>query len=202
MQGKLPTPSRLPARSVRGRAPPALAHSPPVRGMSGRGWLVGTGGGVLFYTSHFKGGCCPLCIPHGGEVSPAGSVGVGKAPLALNASPAPPPTRRGFGLGCRLGRSWTVPTGHQDPSRQARRCHRKAMTEGVMPGRSSGGDKIPAGGAQRNFPVPRGHAPHPLPPPVVTISAGKGLAATGGGVLFYTSHFKGACLTQVSFLYS
>ena len=50
-----------------------------------------------------------------------------------------------------------------------------------MPGRSSGGDKIPAGRAQRNFPVPRGHAPHPLPPPVVTISAGKGLAATGGG---------------------
>ena len=86
-----PPPSRLPARSVRGRAPPALAHPPPVRGMSGRGWLVGTGGGVLFYTSHFKGGCCPLCIPHGGEVSPAGSVGVGKAPLALNASPAPPP---------------------------------------------------------------------------------------------------------------
>ena len=52
------------------------------------------GRGRSFNTSHFKGGCCPLCIPHGGEVSPAGSVGVGKAPLALNASPAPPPTRR------------------------------------------------------------------------------------------------------------
>ena len=136
-------------------------------------------------------GHSPLCIPHGGEVSPAGSVGVGKAPPALNASPAPPPTRRGFGLGCRLGRSWTVPTGHQDPSRQARRCHRKAMTEGVMPGRSSGGDKIPAGGAQRNFPVPRGHAPHPLPPPVRKVGGGEWLVGTGGGRLFYTSHFKG-----------
>ena len=95
-----PPPSRLPARSVRGRAPPALAHPPPVRGMSGRGWLVGTGGGEYSIISHFKGGCCPLCIPHGGEVSPAGSVGVGKAPLALNASPVPPPTRR-MSLSCR-----------------------------------------------------------------------------------------------------
>ena len=58
------------------------------------------GRGRIFYISHFKGGCCPLCIPHGGEVSPAGSVGVGKAPLALNASPAPPPTRR-MSLSCR-----------------------------------------------------------------------------------------------------
>ena len=68
-----PPPSRLPARSVRGRAPPALAHPPPVRGMSGRGWLVGTGGGFYFsYIKFFKGA----------------------------------------GLGCRLGRSWTVPSGH------------------------------------------------------------------------------------------
>ena len=65
-----------------------------------RGGLRWRGRGRLFYTSHFKGGCCPLCIPHGGEVSPAGSVGVGKAPLALNASPAPPPTRR-MSLSCR-----------------------------------------------------------------------------------------------------
>ena len=48
-----------------------------------------------------KGGLrAPFVSPHGGEVSPAGSVGVGKAPPALNASPVPPPTRRKF-LSCR-----------------------------------------------------------------------------------------------------
>ena len=126
-----PPPSRLPARSVRGRAPPALAHPPSRKRNEWARVACWYGRGRSFNTSHFKGGCCPLCIPHEGEVSPAGSVGVGKAPLALNASPAPPPTRRGFGLGCRLGRPWTVPTGHQDPSRQARRCHAGGVTEGV-----------------------------------------------------------------------
>ena len=38
---------------------------PPVRGMGGGEWLVCTGGGKLFYISHFKG-AAPLCIPHGG----------------------------------------------------------------------------------------------------------------------------------------
>ena len=54
----------------------------------GRRWTVATG-------DHR-----PFASPHGGEVSPAGSVGVGKAPPALNASPVPPPTRRKF-LSCR-----------------------------------------------------------------------------------------------------
>ncbi len=74
---------------------------------------MGSCPGVIFS----KGDKPPFVSPHGGEVSPAGSVGVGKAPQAFNASPVPPPTRRGSGLGCRLGRSWTVPTGHQDPPR-------------------------------------------------------------------------------------
>ena len=37
--------------------------------------------------------------------------------------------------------------------------------EGVLAERLRREDKIPAGTAQRNFPVPRGHAPLPLPPP-------------------------------------
>ena len=62
------------------------------------------GGGFLFLLIiSFSKGVYPLCIPHGGEPSPE-----------------PPPTRRGSGLGCRLGRSWTVPTGHQDPPRTPR----------------------------------------------------------------------------------
>ena len=60
-----------------------------------------------------------------------------------------------------------------------------------MPGGLRGGSKIPAGEAQRNFPVPRGHAPHPLPPPVRKVGGGEWLVGTGGGRLFYTSHFKG-----------
>ena len=60
-------------------------------------------GDFYFLLISFSKGVYPLCIPHGGEHSPA-----------------PPPTRRGFGLGCRLGRSWTVPTGHQDPPRTPR----------------------------------------------------------------------------------
>ena len=44
-RSRAPPPSRLPARSVRTRAPLALAHPPPVRGMSEGGWLASTGGG-------------------------------------------------------------------------------------------------------------------------------------------------------------
>ena len=54
-----------------------------------------------FPCSFLKGGQAPLCIPPQG----------GRIPLAN------PSTRRGSGLGSRLGRSWTVPTGHQDPPR-------------------------------------------------------------------------------------
>ena len=87
-----------------------VRRAPPVIGR----WL----GELFTYIKFFKGGLrglgCrlgrrwtvatgdhrPFASPHGGEVSPAGSVGVGKAPLALNASPAPPPTRR-MSLSCR-----------------------------------------------------------------------------------------------------
>ena len=117
---------------------------PPVRGISGGGWLVGTGGGPYFSKNKvfFKGA----------------------------------------GLGCRLGRSWTVPPGTRTPfppsytyiycslfyfvlvgsgtclslwgplrasgtlpsgrpSRQARRCHAGGVTEGVFVGRIEGSRK-------------------------------------------------------------
>ena len=45
------------------------------------------------------------------------------------------------GLRFRDRRSWTVPTGHQDPSRQARRCHAGGVTEGVFVGRIEGSRK-------------------------------------------------------------
>ena len=70
---------------------------PPAPMLFERGDCAGAGGGDYSIYLISKG-ACPLCIPYGGEPSPE-----------------PPPTRRGFGLGCRLGRSWTVPTGHQDP---------------------------------------------------------------------------------------
>ena len=142
---------------------------PPVVLVCAGGRLTATGGGRLFYQSHFKGGFHP----------PLGT------PL-LNCpfsrlSPAPPP-RGEVSLGAPYGgdgsiaglrshdrRSWTRPTGAQDPSRQARRCHRKTMTEGVT-------GYVP---------------PTPLPPPVVLVCAGGRLTATGGGRLFYKSHFKG-----------
>ncbi len=85
------------------------------------------------------------------------------------------------GLRSRSGRSWTRPTGAQDLSRQARRCHRRAMTErasskfrrakprGIFlsypaTGRKNRGfagvkflqTKIPAGEAQRDFLVSPG----------------------------------------------
>ncbi len=69
---------------------------------------------------------------------------------------------------------------------------------GGLPGGLSGGDKVPAGRAQRNFSVQRGHAPLPLPPPVVIVCARGGPTATGGGRLFYTSHFKGGRWSPVA----
>ena len=74
------------------------------------------------------------------------------------------------GLRFRSGRSWTVPTGHQDPSRQARRCHAGGVTEGVS------FQKIPS----------------PLPPPTHALFRRRGARWRGRGKLFYTSHFKGA----------
>ena len=74
-------------------------HPSPTSLVSKGNGLTIVGGGFLFLLIiSFSKGVYPLCIPHGGEPSPE-----------------PPPTRRGSGLGCRLGRSWTVPTGHQDP---------------------------------------------------------------------------------------
>ena len=64
----------------------------------------GQGVGRFSLRYFFKGGQAPLCIPPQGEGSPCN-----------------PSTRRGSGLGCRLGRSWTVPTGHQDPPRTPRK---------------------------------------------------------------------------------
>ena len=84
-----------------------------------------------------------------------------------------------------------TPPSRREAASSTRRCHRGAMTEGVRVGRPSRGDKIPAGTAQRNFPVPRGHAPHPLPPPVVIVCAGGGACRNGRVRIFYTSHFKG-----------
>ena len=85
---------------------------PPVRGMRGRGWLVSTGGGENSIHLISKGG-------DGRQWRPS---------IA--------------GLRSRSGRSWARPTGAQDPNRQVRRCHRRAMTEGVILGRRDGG---PAG---------------------------------------------------------
>ena len=83
--------SPLPLRSVLDA--PHRGAGPEPAGETG----VGSCPGVIFS----KGGKPPLLYPpHGGEHSPV-----------------PPPTRRGSGLGCRLGRSWTVPTGHQAPPR-------------------------------------------------------------------------------------
>ena len=50
--------------------------------------------------------------------------------------------------------------------------------------------KIPAGEAQRNFPVPRGHAPLPLPPPTSLVSKGNWLTVVGGGFLFSILSFS------------
>ena len=54
------------------------------------------------------------------------------------------------GLRFRSGRSWTVPTGHQDPNRQVRRCHAIGVTEGVSlpPLEQTCQKKIPLGGGE------------------------------------------------------
>ena len=77
------------------------------------------------------------------------------------------------------------------PSRQARRCHRKAMTEGVTAERSRRGDKIPAGGSPEEFSCPARSRAHPLPPPTHKHSAKRVALWRGRGRKFYTSHFKG-----------
>ena len=64
MQGKLPTPVS-PAGSVGSRQSATGARSPPppVRGMSGRGWLVGTGGGDHSIHLISKGAVAPFVSP-------------------------------------------------------------------------------------------------------------------------------------------
>ena len=56
------------------------------------------------------------------------------------------------------------PPSVREAASSTRRCHRKAMTEGVLAVRLRREDKIPASVVLRNFPVPCGHAPHPLTP--------------------------------------
>ena len=56
----------------------------------------------------------------------------------------------------------------------------------------SGGNKIPAGEAQRNFPVLRGHAPHPLPPPAHILLGKRGRRWRGRGkTILYISFQRG-----------
>ena len=82
---------------------PANQYSPPPRGSCR---LSATGGVFLQKPHHQKGILfSPASSPHrgfqrGSLVSAAASVGDGRSPLALNASPAPPPTRR-MSLSCR-----------------------------------------------------------------------------------------------------
>ena len=131
-----PPPSRLPARSVRGRAPPALAHPPPVREMGEGGWPVGTGGGD--YSIHLisKGAVAPF-------VSPTGE----RSHLPVRSVLGAP--------------------------------HWGAGPEPAGETVSSQGDD--GGGLAGRL------EPSPLPPPVVTVCAGEGLAVTGGGVALFLS---------------
>ena len=79
------------AASIGSRQSATGARSPPSRAYTflKEGAALAREGETIRYISFQRG-----------RVSPAGSVGVGKAPLALNASPAPPPTRYKF-LSCR-----------------------------------------------------------------------------------------------------
>ena len=90
--------------------------------------------------------CFILCLLEAGLASPCGGRYV---PVARCLA---------AGLRFRSGRSWTVPTGHQDPSRQARRCHAGGVTEGV---------------SSKRFPPP-----YPLPR---THSLRRGRCAGAGG---------------------
>ena len=89
------------------------------------------GGGRLFYISHFKGGAdapplepsfarSELCGPLGGA---RGAERKGQLPQSTQS------------VDCPLIEGACLP--HRG------RCHRAAMTEGVLPGGSSGGNKIP-----------------------------------------------------------
>ena len=97
----------------------------------------------------------------------------------------------GSGLGCRLGRSWTVPTGHQDPLAPPRAC--LALVRHFILCFLESGLASPFWGARRSR-VGRGFLPgdsHPLPPPAHIPFLRRGLRWRGRGRLFYTSHFKG-----------
>ena len=99
-----------------------------------------------------------------------------------------------FYKGAPVSASATVGPGRAPLGRRTRTGRRDGAAGGGgggLPGGLSGGDKVPAGRAQRNFSVQRGHAPLPLPPPVRKVGGGEWLVGTGGGRLFYTSHFKG-----------
>ena len=106
-------------------------------------------------------------------VSPAGSVGIGKAPPALNVSPHPLLNEAGENF--RLAAS-------------------------VGPGRCPLGTRTPlappASGGKQELSCRLGDfaglgVTHPLPPPVRGMGGGEWLVCAGGGNLFYTSHFKG-----------
>ena len=103
------------------------------------------------------------------------------------------------GLRSRSGRSWTRPTGAQDPNRQVRRCHGIAVTERGEPGTYSRPQpKIPErpsaegfslssrvklhfvqltrSSKSRSAPLTRGHRPSPAPAP----GSGSRRGAAGG----------------------
>ena len=116
---------------------------PPTHKLSAKRVALWRGRGRKFYTSHFKGG-------DGRQWRPS---------IA--------------GLRCHSGRSWTVPTGHQDPPRTPR-FRRKARAF-LQTGRFRWLRCYPP-----PYPLPRTHS-----------SEGGRCAGAGGGVLFYRSHFKG-----------
>ena len=108
-----PPPSRLPARSVRGRAPLALAHPPPAPRPRRYTCPRRRGRGNILYT----------LIPKGDFVSPAGSVGRWTRATGTQRPLWEPPLREALSvsatrcqrLTCRFGRSLDA-------------CHRHAAT--------------------------------------------------------------------------
>ncbi len=122
---EVPTPVSA-AASVGSRQSATGARSPPSRCYSLHGRRpCRNGGGILFFFSQ------------GGRGPPWESpFSRGKASLYKGAALR----WRAFcdGLRFRDRRSWTVPTGHQDPSRQVRRCRLQAA-EGVFRGRERAG---------------------------------------------------------------
>ena len=98
---------------------------PPVREMGEGGWLVGTGGGDYSIYLISKG-ACPLCIPHGGEHSPA--------PPSYEAGLRPPRTprfRRKVGAFLQAGRfRWLRCYPPPAPSRKGNKWGRVACWYG------------------------------------------------------------------------